>query len=161
MLITFSYNKQQSGAVLVVSLIMLLLLTIIGLNSIQTTLMEEKMSYNLRDANVSFQSAEGALLVAESDIESFSYADLINKPYAHESVESITNPTTWTSALSNCTPTTSPCLDNPRYLIMSKTVIDGGTCAAGNICTFEIYARGVGASGQGIVLLKSTYDKSY
>ena len=36
-------KKKQSGAVLVVSLIMLVLLTLIGLDSIQTTLIEEKI----------------------------------------------------------------------------------------------------------------------
>ncbi len=59
---------QQSGAVLIVSLIMLLLLTLIGASSIQTTTLEEKMAGNIRDRNIAFQAAESAIRDAEQDI---------------------------------------------------------------------------------------------
>lgn len=59
---------NQSGAVLVISLIMLLLLTLIGASSMQTTSLEEKMAGNLRDRNLAFQVAESALRDAELDI---------------------------------------------------------------------------------------------
>ena len=59
---------QQSGAVLIISLIMLLLLTLKGASSIQTTSLEEKMAGNLRDLNLAFQAAESALRDAERDI---------------------------------------------------------------------------------------------
>lgn len=60
--------RNQSGAVLVVSLIMLLLLTLIGVTGMQTTSMEEKMAGNTRDRSVAFQAAESALRDAERDI---------------------------------------------------------------------------------------------
>jgi type IV pilus assembly protein PilX len=62
-------SKHQSGAVLIVSLIMLLLLTLIGASSIQTTSLEEKMAGNLRDRNLAFQAAESALNVAEASLD--------------------------------------------------------------------------------------------
>ena len=55
----------QAGVVLVISLIILLLLTIIGLSATQTTALEEKMAGNLRDKSLAFQAAESALRVAE------------------------------------------------------------------------------------------------
>lgn len=58
----------QSGAVLVVSLIMLLLLTLIGVTGMQTTSLEEKMAGNTRDRSIAFQAAESALRDAERDI---------------------------------------------------------------------------------------------
>jgi type IV pilus assembly protein PilX len=61
-------SNHQSGAVLVISLIMLLLLTLIGISSIQTTSLEEKMAGNLRDRNIAFQAAESAIRDAEQDI---------------------------------------------------------------------------------------------
>jgi type IV pilus assembly protein PilX len=60
--------KPQSGVVLLVSMIMLLLLTIIGITGMQTTGLEEKMAGNMRDHNVAFQAAETALRDAEHDI---------------------------------------------------------------------------------------------
>jgi type IV pilus assembly protein PilX len=62
--------KSQCGVVLVVSLIMLLLLTLIGLSAMQSTGLEEKMAGNMRDRNIAFQAAEAALRDAESDISS-------------------------------------------------------------------------------------------
>lgn len=61
--------KKQSGAILVVSLIMLLLLTLIGVAGTQVTGLEEKMAHNSRDQNLSFQAAEAALRGAEKKID--------------------------------------------------------------------------------------------
>ena len=51
-------RNQQSGAALVVGLIMLLLLTIIGLSAMQGVTMQERMSGNMRDSIMAMQSAE-------------------------------------------------------------------------------------------------------
>ncbi len=59
---------KQSGVVLVVSLVMLLLLTLIALTGMQTTGLEEKMVTNMRDNNIAFQAAEAALRDAEKDL---------------------------------------------------------------------------------------------
>jgi type IV pilus assembly protein PilX len=53
--------QKMRGATLVVALIMLVLIAIIGFGAMQTTTMEEKMSGNLRDKNISFQAAEAGL----------------------------------------------------------------------------------------------------
>ena len=63
-----SGKNPESGAVLVVSLIMLLLLTLIGVTAMQTTSLEEKMAGNLRDKNLAFQAAESALRVANNNL---------------------------------------------------------------------------------------------
>lgn len=64
------HNPQhQSGAVLVISLIMLLLLTIIGVTGVQSTSLEEKMAGNMRDKNLAFQAAESALNAAEKSLD--------------------------------------------------------------------------------------------
>jgi len=61
-------KSTQSGAVLIISLIMLLLLTIIGMASTQSTGLEEKMAGNSRDKNLAFQGAESALKAAENSL---------------------------------------------------------------------------------------------
>ena len=52
--------NKQSGAVLVVSLIFLLVLTVIGVAAMQNTSLEEKMAGNVKDRNLAFQNAESA-----------------------------------------------------------------------------------------------------
>ena len=56
-----SVHTKQSGMVLVISLIMLLLLTLIGVTAMQVTGLEEKMAGNMKNSNAAFQSAEIAL----------------------------------------------------------------------------------------------------
>jgi type IV pilus assembly protein PilX len=57
--------QRQQGAVLIVSLIVLMVMTMIGLSSMQSTTMEEKMAGNMRDQSVAFQNAEIALRAGE------------------------------------------------------------------------------------------------
>ena len=61
---------RQRGAILVIALIMLLLLTIIGLASMRGTSLQESMSGNLRDSNISLQAAEAALRKGEEEVTS-------------------------------------------------------------------------------------------
>lgn len=60
--------RQQRGASLIVVLILLLVMTLLGLSILRGTLLEERMSSNLYDRSLSFQSAEGALREAEAAI---------------------------------------------------------------------------------------------
>ena len=60
-------NKQQ-GAVLAVSLIMLLVMTLLGISSLQGTTIEEKMAGNLMDRIRSFEAAESALREGEQQL---------------------------------------------------------------------------------------------
>ncbi|AQZ34850.1 pilus assembly protein PilX [Pseudomonas sp. LPH1] len=61
----YSLPHRQQGAVLIVALIMLLLLTIIGLSSMRGTSLQENMAGNMRDINLALQAAEAALRQGE------------------------------------------------------------------------------------------------
>ncbi|MBK9217169.1 MAG: hypothetical protein IPL70_01255 [Uliginosibacterium sp.] len=54
-------RNRQSGAALVVGLVVLVLLTLLGIAAMRTSALEERMAGNLRESNIAFQSAEGAL----------------------------------------------------------------------------------------------------
>lgn len=60
--------KHQKGVVLAVSLLLLLVVTIVGLAAISGTTLQEKMSGNMYDREVAFQSAEASLRVAETQL---------------------------------------------------------------------------------------------
>lgn len=63
-----SLHGRQHGAVLVISLLMLLVMTVLALTAMQMTRMEERMAGNSRDVNVAFQGAEAGLRDAEARI---------------------------------------------------------------------------------------------
>jgi type IV pilus assembly protein PilX len=60
-----SHSKKQKGAALIIGLVMMLLLTIIGLSAMQGTAMQEKMSGNMRDANLALQAGEAGMRYLE------------------------------------------------------------------------------------------------
>ncbi len=57
-----------TGSALIICLIFLLLLTIIGVASMQSATLQERMAGNTRDRNVAFQSAEAAIRAGEDTL---------------------------------------------------------------------------------------------
>ena len=58
-------KRKQLGVALIMSLVFLTLLTILGLTSMSTTILQEKMAANMKDKNLAFQAAETGLRTAE------------------------------------------------------------------------------------------------
>ena len=65
---TYAPPRRQHGAVLIVALLFLVILTMLGLTAMSGTTMEERMAGNTRDINVALQAAEAALRDARRDI---------------------------------------------------------------------------------------------
>ena len=61
-------SRAQRGAALITSLLMLVVLTILGVTTLQMSRMQERMTGNTRDANVAFQGAEAAVRSGETFI---------------------------------------------------------------------------------------------
>jgi type IV pilus assembly protein PilX len=59
-------RSRQGGAILVISLILLLVMTILALTVAQTSRVQERMAGNVRDSDLSFQAAEAGLRDAEN-----------------------------------------------------------------------------------------------
>ncbi|WP_434766769.1 pilus assembly PilX family protein [Pseudomonas triticicola] len=74
MRISLQQRQSQRGMVLLVSLVFLLLLTLIGLSSMQSANLQEKMAGSVSLRNQSFQAAEAALRVGESAVQLDSYS---------------------------------------------------------------------------------------
>ena len=68
---TFRNIKNQNGAVLITALVMLVLLTMLGLSSLTSTTMEERMAANSQEINRAFQAASSGLELVFSDEEAF------------------------------------------------------------------------------------------
>ena len=65
---------RQSGAVLYVALIILVLLALIGIVGMQVAGLQERMSANYRSVNLAFQNAEEEIRLQECGLE-----DLVNR----------------------------------------------------------------------------------
>lgn len=74
-------HRRERGAVLVVSLILLVILTLLGLSAMNTTQLGERMAANSQEATRAFQAAETGLTEAFNDADSWDVAgtDAITK----------------------------------------------------------------------------------
>ena len=68
-----SFGQRQRGMALLVSLVFLLLLTLIGLSSMQSATLQEKMTSSVMLRNQSFQMAEAALRMGENAVQVETY----------------------------------------------------------------------------------------
>ena len=70
--------SRQRGAVLIISLLILMVITLIGITAMQTTTLDTKIAANYKNYKISFEGAEAALTEAQSrlgiprDLEGFS-----------------------------------------------------------------------------------------
>lgn len=67
--------QQQKGAVLLIALIFLIILTLLGLSSMDSTILETKMAHNAKEKNWALQVAEMGLLQGSTVVEALSEDD--------------------------------------------------------------------------------------
>ncbi|NOT10420.1 MAG: hypothetical protein HOP23_01055 [Methylococcaceae bacterium] len=163
---------SQSGVVLVVSLIMLLLLTLLGITGMQSTSLEEKMAGNMRDKNLAFQAAESALNAAETSLNPPAvlpafvdagtggfYLDTSTIPTA----SAILTDSFWTAnpvATSSVT-TLGNGIATPAYIIQKLPAACFGTCPPDPTSTpYRITVRATGGSSSTVVILQSIFSPS-
>ena len=64
--------QQQQGIVLITALVFLVILTLLGITSMSTNTLEERMAANAQDINRAFQAAETGMAKAFTDSGTFS-----------------------------------------------------------------------------------------
>jgi len=169
--------KKQSGAILVVSLIMLLLLTLIGVAGTQVTGLEEKMANNSRDQNLSFQAAEAALRAAEvkvlsKDTTAEFLSSLENGLLsANEPLPNYFDPDTWENGSFVFDSGIEEVTTQPRYFIKyvkDSTPSNIGSCSYGQgakcgviVSYFIVTAKGTGAMDTSQSYLRLYYGKKF
>ena len=175
-----THFKSQSGAALVVSLLILLVMTVIGISSMQTTNLQEKMASNTREREQAFEAAESALRNAEAFLEN-NVAVTANfdtdgsDGLYDDSVQELWKTLSWTVGTdareySGYTSTYSYGSQSPRYIIEHFGTADstgdkynlggyGTGAGGGDVEMFRITVRGTGANGLSPVFLQSSYGK--
>ena len=71
---------RQSGMTLIVSLVILMALTILGVTSMQSTRTEISMAGNLRESGIAFNAAEAGLRAAEDFVNNSTTITIFNDP---------------------------------------------------------------------------------
>lgn len=176
-------TRRQQGVALFISLVMLLILTILGISSVQTTSLQERMSRNALDSNLAFQAAEAAIRDGEAHIEddinslvNFDSASAADNGYYYENDwDEVPNWYTvdWEGSQVRTSETTvAGVAEQPKYIIeFVKTVVSdqdrlnldnvGEDTGAGRSQIFRITSYGTGGSPTAHVMIQSTYGKRF
>lgn len=75
---TLAKKNKQSGAILITALVMLVILTMLGLSTMSTSTLEEKMAANSQEINRAFQTAETGLEIAMTDQNAFTTTNVVD-----------------------------------------------------------------------------------
>lgn len=173
-----SVASRQRGAVMVVSLVILLIVTMIAVSSMQGTVLQEKMAGNSRDRNLAFQTAESGVREAEIFVDNIVSLGSFNGTgglYGRTDVEpDFWDPMTWSDATRHVIAgTTYGSYEFPRYYIKHHTTVIGTEGAmnmtgygdnkgTGDVTVFKITGRATGGSTDSAeVIVRSQYGRIF
>ena len=162
-MITSRRHLSQTGSVLVITLLVLLMLTIMAVAEISFNSTQTRVATNSADAQVAFQTAEGALNEATNNLLAGQYPS--TGFLANTNGLYLFNPTNnplwstidWTNANAVIRSFQGSSSAQAAFFIeLLPSVIKGGQNINTPTQVFRITARAVGASGNSPVILQST-----
>ena len=171
--------RRQNGAVLIISLFILLIMTLVGITSMSTTSLEEKMAGNMRDKNIALQSSEAALEDGEGWLASLgnepSDATSCGSPpcnvWALNILPSLADQSqAWWQANAReygtaGTKDISDVNTDPYFVVEAQAYVrdnlDSGQNPPTGRTFYRVTARGTGGSDDAQVVLQSTFVKRF
>jgi len=147
---------SQRGATLLVVLVFLMVLAMLGVATVQSNILQEKMSGNTRDRELAFEAAEAAIRDAGANIISLRAGPwagagglyTYNANYANDSI--YWNTTSNWATYRNPSTTIAKVSTQPQYRIEKKPDIGG-------VEYYRVTARGFGADSTTIVILQAEF----
>tara|TARA_A100001037_G_scaffold303393_2_gene337272 strand:+ start:2405 stop:2983 length:579 start_codon:yes stop_codon:yes gene_type:complete len=170
-------SSRCAGAVLFISLVVLLALTLLGVSGVQTATLELRMARNQHDYALALQAAESALREGEHWLASAGQSAAFSQvgvnglwtvaPLGERSRWEL--PGVWGDGRSVASPSPVVSLSaaEPRYLVEHLESVaalgsDGSVDeSAAPAKVFRVTARGVGATDGAVVLLQSTFAPAF
>lgn len=153
-------HRQQKGAVLIVALIMLLLITMASIATIRATTMDERMAGNARDRDKAFQAAEAAVRTCLKRL-----TDPVNPSDAYPLAKILPPEAT---GLENWEKDTDFWRSNSEEVSInefdtspSAKLFSNPRCIAERLGTgdnYRVTGRAVGGSESSVVILQATYS---
>lgn len=177
-------SNKQRGSALLISLIILLVMTVVGIQGMQNTALEEKMSGNFRDRALAFEAAEAALLAGEAWLNQQTEVPVADDTGSNVvwnfGTPDISDEDFWNGVavpidvdLNNDEFELS---QNPLYVIEERTIVTGSgggsesplnisqhvlPSSSGVTYSYRITARGFGSSPNSVVLLQANFNKVF
>ncbi len=182
-------NKAQKGVTLAIALMLLFVVTLVGISSIRTTQIQEKMAHNVQDKVVSFQASETALIGAEGLLASISTEPIptnisgcpnvtVNDismcivdydqsflPEQQTTAWWNQNGTSYNIDYPSGTSTNNQVYNSPIFYIEFLTFVPDslviGKAPPSGIHYYRVFSYGIGATSTGRTLLESTFNRRY
>ena len=173
-------QTRQDGVALFIALVVLLIITLVGVSSLQSTRIEERMAANSLDRDTAFQAAEAALATGETGIEAlpaaFEATFAANTDGYYEPVAATDTPR-WESVdwlndsdLPEAGSDLGDVVGQPKYIVeyvarveledeASANLGQRGELEGEQVDMFRVSSYGRGRSPETRVLLQSTYGK--
>ncbi|BCX88539.1 type IV pilus assembly protein PilX [Methylomarinovum tepidoasis] len=172
----------QTGAALIVSLMMLLVMTVLGVAAMQTNLLEEKMAGNFRDHDLAFQAAEMALRNGEGWLSTLTVEpafaaedDFIDKVWKTAELEDLFTVSPWWEenttnpfAYGQAVPGLGVVQSDPVRVIERVAFLKDGSSltiglpqdSSGRVL-YRITSQGTGGTATAKIVLQSIYAKRF
>lgn len=170
-----STPTNQNGAALIVSLVILISITLLGITTMKQSLTELNMAGNLRQSEMAFQAAEVALTAGETALTNGNEPS--NMIAENSADPDYLDPTTWSGT--DATEANTIALANisisPRYVVKSLGMWDpdantrkgnpgfggyGQTSNAARVAYYRVTARGFAQTDVTTRTLQSFYGSS-
>jgi type IV pilus assembly protein PilX len=175
-----SNAARQSGAALIVSLLLLLVLTVLGIVMMQTSRMQERMAGNTRDLNLAVQGAEGGLRYGEAVVAAYADAPvsvgtipctvcqqgtLPVAIYDPAQFNWLANATAFGTGGVAGAALAPPLSSEPLYTIeeagFAPYSLNTGTGESDGRAFYQITSYSTGLSGNATTVLQSTYARTF
>ena len=162
-MITTDSRAGQTGSVLILTLLVMLMLTIMAVTEVSFNSTQTRIATNTADEQVAFQTAEGALNEATNNLLANNYPTAsflanANGLYLFNATNApLWTTIDWTNAGAVIMSFQGSSNTKAAYLIeLLPSVIKGGQNSGTPTQVYRITARAVGASGNSAVILQST-----
>ncbi|SEP85115.1 type IV pilus assembly protein PilX [Ectothiorhodospira magna] len=145
--------QKQRGTALVISLIFLLMMTILGVNAMRDTTLQERMVGNMQDRNMAFQASEAVLRVGEAWIRNQEALD------DDDLGQALSDPAAWDGKNPTGTMPMEELAEDPVFHVGKPRIIlnDPADPAGGVHAIYTVVSRGVGRSENTVVIIRTHF----
>ncbi len=168
-----SFTTRQSGAVLFISLIILILLTLIGMTTLRGSFLQEKMSANYKNKSKAFQAAESALRGGEDWLNEQNDVPVVDNThyYPDETIDVLNHNWWWPNNTDVDTANKGVAVDvtgvakRPRYAIEKESFVADSLNIGSGVPTgsyvHRIYAYAYDGTDTSPSVLESRFKRRY
>lgn len=160
--------RTERGAALIIALVFLVVLTMLGVSSMRTTTLQQRMAGNVRDSTLAFQAAEAGLREAERflgqpTLPAFRGNDGLLRRQQDAGLASFWTTYDWANASIEAAPLPGVA-EPPRYVIeeLPPEPGDGDSLRFGALpdpVFYRVTSRAVGGTTEAVSILQATYRR--